>query len=221
MEGRTGFDGGRKPLGFTLRELHNLTKMLLHKMRPPCRRPGTPLTQLQGGILGYLYHHDAAEPVYQKNIEEVFRISRATATNTLQVMEKNGLIVRKTQERDARLKRIFMTEEACREHMQMEKRMEELDAHMLAGMSEEETEQFLRMLDRVRDNLERMNRECGGHQSCGKRQGVTPDRMGEITQLRQMTEQGWQQDRRNVEESADKREAEKHVTNTGCTDQGI
>ncbi|MCM1102681.1 MAG: MarR family winged helix-turn-helix transcriptional regulator [Clostridium sp.] len=181
-----GFDGERKPLGFTLREIHNLTKILLHKMHPPCQRPGTPLTQLQGGILGYLYHHDAAEPVYQKNIEEVFRISRATATNTLQVMEKNGLIVRKVQDRDARLKRIFMTEEACREHMQMEKRMEELDAYMLAGMSREETEQFLMLLDRVRENLERMNRECGGQQN-------------------QQT----------------KREAEKHVTNTGCTDQGI
>lgn len=159
MERQTGFDGERKPLGFELREIHNLVKMLIHKMRPPCGRPGTPLTQLQGGILGYLYHHGAKEPVYQKNIEEIFRISRATATNTLQVMEKNGLIIRKAQDRDARLKRIYMTEEACREHMQMEKQMKKLDDHMLAGMSREEEDQFLTLLFRVRDNLERMNSE--------------------------------------------------------------
>lgn len=157
MERQTDFDTGRTPLGFELREIHNLIKMMLHKMRPPCKRPGTPLTQLQGGILGYLYHHDPAEPVYQKNIEEAFRISRATATNTLQVMERNGLITRKSQDQDARLKRIFMTEEACREHTQMEKQMEELDAQMLAGMSDEEAEQFLTLLDRVRDNLKRIN----------------------------------------------------------------
>ena len=169
MERQTGFDTGRKPLGFELREIHNLIKMMIHKMRPPCGRPGTPLTQLQGGILGYLYHRDDSEPVYQKNIEEVFRISRATATNTLQVMEKNGLIIRRVQDQDARLKRIFMTEEACREHMQMEKHMEKLDAYMLAGMSSEEEEQFLTLLDRVRDNLERMNREYDDQQKNGSR----------------------------------------------------
>ncbi len=167
MERRTGFGDGKKPLGFELREIHNLIKMLIHKTHPPCARPGTPLTQLQGGILGYLYRHNAEEPVYQKNIEEVFRISRATATNTLQVMEKNGLIIRKSQDQDARLKRIFMTEEACREHMQMEKRMEALDTHMLAGMSSTEIEQFLTLLDRVRDNLERMNAEYDERQKHG------------------------------------------------------
>lgn len=173
MVKETGFDTGKKPLGFELREIHNLIKMQIHKMRPPCARPGTPLTQLQGGILGYLYHHDPEEPVYQKNIEEVFRISRATATNTLQVMEKNGLIVRKAQDQDGRLKRIFMTEEAYREHMQMEKAMQKLDEDMLAGMSSEEAEQFMALLYRVRDNLERMNNdrvsqaECGSRAECG------------------------------------------------------
>lgn len=161
MGRHTGFDTDKKPLSFELREIHNLIKTLLHKMRPPCPRPGTPPTQLQGGIMGYLYHHDAAEPVYQKNIEEVFRISRATATNTLQVMEKNGLITRRAEDQDGRLKRIFMTEEAYREHTQIEKQMERLDEAMLDGMSSAEVEQFLSLLDRVRDNLERMDRESG------------------------------------------------------------
>lgn len=202
MERRTGFGDGKKPLGFELREIHNLIKMLIHKMHPPCARPGTPLTQLQGGILGYLYHHSAEEPVYQKNIEEVFRISRATATNTLQVMEKNGLIIRKSQDQDARLKRIFMTEEACREHMQMEKRMEALDTHMLAGMSSAETEQFLTLLDRVRDNLERMNAEYDDRQKHGD-PSICDERSDQI------------------EQSAYKKGGIRNVTDTGCTDQRI
>lgn len=167
MERETGFGTGKKPLSFELREIHNLIKMQIHKMRPPCARPGTPLTQLQGGILAYLYHHDPAEPVYQKNIEEVFRISRATATNTLQVMEKNGLIVRKAQDQDGRLKRIFMTEEAYREHMQMEKQMRKLDEDMFAGMSPEESDQFMALLYRVRDNLERMINDSEGRKEGG------------------------------------------------------
>ncbi len=170
MKRQTGFDTDKRLLSFELRVIHNLIKTLLHKMRPPCQRPGTPLTQLQGGILGYLYYHDDAEPVYQKHIEEVFRISRATATNTLQVMEKNGLIIRRVEDRDGRLKRIFMTEEAYREHTQIEKQMERLDDTMLDGMSSAEVEQFLSLLNRVRDNLERMSRDGSGQQEHGLRQ---------------------------------------------------
>ncbi len=151
------YDGDQKPLAFELREINNLIKALIHRKKPADRTQEVRLTQLQGGILGYLYHHDPGLPVYQKNIEEIFRISRATATNTLQVMEKNGLIVRKAQDKDARLKRIFMTEEACRRHTEMERFMELVEHRMLAGLSREEIGRLTALLRHVRDNLERMN----------------------------------------------------------------
>ncbi len=167
MEEEKWYDTDRKPLGFELREIHNLTKTAIHKTRPAGRPPGAPLTQLQGGILGYLYHHDPGKPVYQKNIEEVFRISRATATNTLQAMERNGLITRKAQDKDGRLKRIFMTEEARRGHMLMDEHMKLMEARMLEGMSEGEAEQLMALLERVRGNLERMCAGCGADQDAG------------------------------------------------------
>lgn len=155
------FKNGNKPLGFELREIHNLIKSVIHRSRPESRPEGAPLTQLQGGILGYLYHQGQDRPIYQKNIEEVFRISRATATNTLQVMEKNGLIVRKAQDKDGRLKRIFMTDEARCGHMRMERGMERMERSMLEGLDEEEIRQLKALLGRVRKNLERMNTESG------------------------------------------------------------
>lgn len=146
----------KKMFGFELRRLHNLIRTVINKSRPITDKP--PLTQLQAGIVGYLYHHQE-QPVYQKNIEEEFRISRATATNTLQVMEKNGLIIRSCMDRDARLKRIVMTTSALQDHMLVEEHMKMMDQRMLEGLSSAEQEKLFYLLDKVYHNLECMSLE--------------------------------------------------------------
>ncbi len=148
-----------KSIAFILRMIHNQIKTVIHKSFPRC--DNAPQSQLQGGILGYLYHH-LEEPVYQRDIEKEFRISRATATNTLQVMEKNGLVVRKSQDKDARLKRIVMTKPAYERHAKVEEHMKLVDRRMLEGMSETEISELYRLLGKLRGNLERMEAECSG-----------------------------------------------------------
>lgn len=146
----------RKSIAFTLRAIHNQIKMVIHRSFP--RDDNAPPSQLQGGILGYLYHH-LDEPVYQRDIEKEFRISRATATNTLQVMEKNELIVRKSQDKDARLKRIVMTESAREKHARVEEHMQFMDRRMLQGMTAAEVSELYRLLGKLRSNLEQMEAE--------------------------------------------------------------
>lgn len=141
-----------------LRVIQNQIKALIRKDIP--KSDFAPQSQLQGGILGYLYHH-REEPVYQKDIEKEFRISRATATNTLQVMERNGLIVRRSQDRDGRLKRIFMTEEAAADHDRVDAHMAMMDERMLRGLTEGEVSDLYRYLDVIMRNLEELNRERG------------------------------------------------------------
>lgn len=143
-------------ISFVLREIQNLCKLAIHKGLP--RFEKGPKSQLQGGILGYLYHHMGG-PVYQKDLEKEFRISRATATNTLQVMEREGLIVRRALDKDARLKRIQLTEEAYRNHRQIEDHMNRMDRRMLEGMSEAETGELRRLLKIVMKNLEALAEE--------------------------------------------------------------
>ncbi len=147
-----------KSIAFTMRVIHNQIKAMVHKSFP--RDGNAPQSQLQGGILGYLYRH-SDEPVYQRDIEKEFRISRATATNTLQVMEKNGLIVRKSQDKDARLKRIMMTCPTRERHMKVEEHMKFMDERMLQGMTETEILELYRLLGKLQDNLEQMETECG------------------------------------------------------------
>lgn len=145
-----------KRIAFLLRVIHNQTKHIIHKSAPKLEK--VPGSQLQGGILGYLYYHRDM-PVYQRDLEKEFRISRATATNTLQVMERNGFIVRKSVDKDARLKRIEMTEEAFRNHQMIEKHMRTMDERMLRGMSESEVQELFRLLAVVENNLEELSGE--------------------------------------------------------------
>lgn len=138
-------------ISFQLRVIHNQIKAVIGKSIS--KSDLAPQSQLQGGILGYLYHH-REDPVYQGEIEKVFRISRATATNTLQVMEKNGLILRKKQDKDGRLKRIFMTEEAAANHARLEEGMKTLDEYMQRGMTDAEKAELGRYLKLIMTNLE-------------------------------------------------------------------
>lgn len=146
----------KRRLAFTLRMINNKTKNIIRKSAPGGDK--APGTQLQGGILGYLYHHQE-QPVYQRDIEKEFRISRATATNTLQVMERNGFIVRKALDKDARLKRIQMTEEALQKHRQIEEHIDMMNRRMLQGLTEQETDELYRLLDIVMKNLEELDEE--------------------------------------------------------------
>lgn len=153
-----GREWPKKRMAFMLREIHNQIKQVIHKSSP--RFDKGPRSQLQGGILGYLFHHRDG-PVYQKDIEREFKISRATATNTLQVMERDGLIVRKAQDKDGRLKRIQMTEEAYQNHRQIEAHMEMVDGRMLEGLTEEEVAELRRLLGVLQKNLEELAAEFG------------------------------------------------------------
>ena len=143
-------------LGFELRMIHNLTKEIVRKSHPATDKP--PLTQLQAGIMGYLFHNQE-KSICQKHIEEEFNISGATVSNTLQVMEKNGLIIRSSMDEDARLKRITMTQTALQDHMLVEEHMQMMERKMREGMSDAEQEELFRLLAVVRNNMEKMSRE--------------------------------------------------------------
>lgn len=52
-------------------------------------------TPMHGWIIGYLYRHRDT-PVFQRDIEREFSITRSTVTNILQLMERKGYIERRS-----------------------------------------------------------------------------------------------------------------------------
>lgn len=71
------------------------------------------LTGVQGRVMHYILVKCADGPVFQRDVENAFDLSRSTATGILQLMEKNGLILRENMASDARLKSLIPTEKAA------------------------------------------------------------------------------------------------------------
>jgi len=111
------------------------------------------LTGGECAIMGYLFEN-MGRPLYQKDIEEEFHIRRSSATRALQIMEKKGMILRQSEPRDGRLKRLVLTERAVEIGRDVGDMIEVAEQRLLKGISPEELNTFLDMCDRICRNAE-------------------------------------------------------------------
>lgn len=112
-------------------------------------------TQMQ--IVGYLLDNYDRD-IYQKDLESVLNLRRATVSGVLQTMEKNGLVERVVYDGDARTKKIILNEKARQFFVKNEARLKELERVMTFGISNEELAIFSRVLVSMKSNLENINR---------------------------------------------------------------
>ena len=68
---------------------------------------------LQSRVLHYIRVHYRDGPVFQRDVEGVFSLSRSTATGVLQHLEREGFISRESVAEDGRLKSLVPTEKAA------------------------------------------------------------------------------------------------------------
>ena len=104
--------------------------------------------------LGFLYCNKD-KVICQKDIEQEFLISRATASKMLQSMEKKELITRKELKEDARLKQILLTKKGEQQHLKMMNFFSGVEKLLVDGMTKEEADELSSLLKRVRHNLEK------------------------------------------------------------------
>ena len=140
-----------RQLGFELKAANNMIRRKMEVIF--AQQDSHELNGMQGPLLGYLYHKSRNGDVYQKDVEREFRIRRSTATVMLQSLEQKGYLVRVASTEDARLKRILLTEKAIRHHDLIEEQIRNFNRELEAGLTEEEKETFLRILDKMMQNL--------------------------------------------------------------------
>ncbi len=122
------------------------------------RSHGEKCTGTHGWVIGYLYENRHKD-VFQRDIEKQFSVRRPTMTAILQLMEKNGLILREKCETDARLKRIKLTPLALGVHEQHERDIEAFENYIREGVSAEELETFFKVLEKISNNVETAEKE--------------------------------------------------------------
>ena len=140
----------KRRVGFEIRNLNNLIKRDIENTHPVelDRAKG-----VHGWAIRYFYENSHKD-VFQKDFEDFFSIRRSTATQILQLMEKNGLIVRESCSNDARKKKITLTDRAVEIHKLIVADIEKRENRIKQGISEEELDTFYNVIDKIKANLE-------------------------------------------------------------------
>lgn len=140
-----------KRLGFVIRTLYILIKREVDNLEEETY--GETITATNRFILLYL-SKNADRDIFQRDLEEVFSVRRSTMSSVLQRMEDKGLLTRSAVDYDARLKKIALTEKGMIMHRQMESSIDRMEEKLIRGLSREETETLLSLLEKVRKNAE-------------------------------------------------------------------
>ena len=110
-------------------------------------------TPMHGWIVQYLYTNQD-RPVFQRDIEKEFSITRSTVTNILQLMERKGYIERQSVPQDARLKMLVLTPEGRRFHEKTMQALHQTDQYVASLLTEEEEQELLRLLNKLKNGLQ-------------------------------------------------------------------
>lgn len=111
-------------------------------------------TQMQ--IICYIIEHQNEE-IYQKDLEDILNLRRATVSGVLQTMEKNNLIERVTSSNDTRTKKIILCEKTKDVFKENEKRFSELEKIITKNISVEELKVFLEVVDKMKQNMKNVS----------------------------------------------------------------
>ena len=139
-----------KNIGIELRSLGNLVMRFIENRAraQSCEL----LTGSNGWILGYLLQN-ADREVYQRELEEEFSITRSTASKVVNLMEKKGLVERKTAEHDARMLKLALTEKAEALALSMRRESENLSRILTRDFTPTEIETMYDYIERMKKNL--------------------------------------------------------------------
>ena len=110
------------------------------------------IAQMQ--IIKYILKHDG-KTIYQRDLEEVFNLRRATISGILKTMEKNNVIIRVCDPNDARGKIVIISDDAKKFFKEKETLFKKLETVLKKDISKEELEIFYKVILKMRDNINR------------------------------------------------------------------
>ena len=108
----------------------------------------------KGYVLCYLYQRkDLNTDTYQKDVEQEFRINKATVSDSLSYLEENDYIKRVTSKVDKRLRNIVLTDKGIYFVENFRETRSIVTSKAFEGFSENEKEELYTLLERICNNL--------------------------------------------------------------------
>ena len=113
---------------------------------------------MHGWIIRYLAENTERD-IYQKDIEQYFSMGKSTVANAILVLEKQNYMIREAGEKDARFKRVVLTEKGRDFHMKMEDAVDYVNAKSVEGIDDQKLNIFFEVMELVEKNIEKQQQE--------------------------------------------------------------
>lgn len=143
----------------------------------------------QQRVLAILAREDG---LIQSQLAEILDIRPSSLAELMKKMEKGGDVLRKEEEHDKRIKRVFLTEKGKQKAQKLSHVGEDMSEAFFAGLTEEEQENFSVYMQKI---------SAGWQVEFQKQAGRFVDPMDRLRQMQAMREQfaeNWQEDWQNL-----------------------
>mgnify|MGYP004508239483 FL=1 len=131
-------------------KLKDLDKMIVRSLLDQEKLELLPSpTQMQ--IIEYIINSD--EEVLQCDLEKAIKLRRATISGVLKTMEKKDLITRVISSKDARVKKIILSDKTKKMYLESKAKLEALEELITSNISDNEINIFLEVMNRMQENL--------------------------------------------------------------------
>lgn len=137
-------------------KIKSINKLIIKKLSYGNSIETFKVTPTQIEIIEYILNSDSK--VYQRDLEKILNLSRATVSGVLITMEKNRLIKRVTDENDLRSKQIILNKVAKQEFLKTKEKIIALSKIINKDITLEELEIFSRVIDKMKNNINKYNK---------------------------------------------------------------
>lgn len=121
----------------------------IHRCGGQYRSMRLPKSELSPHQHIYIFHVCRNPGISQYELAKRICINKSNVTRQLSILEKNGYIIRQSDENDHRMMRVFPTDTAKKLYPDVLRIMAEWNNLLLAELSDSEKEQFITLLERL------------------------------------------------------------------------
>lgn len=139
-----------RAVGAEIRILHNLMRRDAEQDEQFPKQ--NELTCIQQQVMGYL-SRNRDRALFQRDVEQEFRIRRSTASALITSLEQKGYLLRKAVDYDARLKQLILTDRALVLADAVEQHIRQIEQRLMAGITPADLLAFFRVVDQLKNNL--------------------------------------------------------------------
>lgn len=142
----------RKDIIYEIKSLENsIVRYVFSNIKETDGMP--PPSQMQVKITEYLIENQGKD-IYQKDLEDILKVRRASVSGVLQTMEKRGFIKKVTSKEDARANKIVLSEKAIEKQKEMDEKFNILEEKLTKNIDKENLELFRKIIQQMKNNIE-------------------------------------------------------------------